>query len=284
MSWLVEPFTDAFMVRAGLGVLLLGVAAPLCGCWVVQRRMVYLSDAMSHAVLAGVAAASLLGASLLAGAFAAAVVMALGVAALVLRAGLAEDAAIGVTGQALFAAGLIGVTCQRDDPRALSHVLFGSPLNTGWNDVALQALLAAAVVAGSWLLLPLLIATTFDGVHARTIGIAVARVDTLLVVGLALVVVIGLTTVGVLLTVAVLVLPAVAARLVARSVPGLLVGSVLAGTSSGIIGLLVSYHAALPTGPCVALIAAAQVVLLATARAAQPARAARTLPARAGHP
>ena len=265
-TWLLDPFQADFMVRAGLGVLLLGVAAPLCGCWVVQRRLVYLSDAMSHAVLAGVAGAALVGASLLVGAFVAAIVMALVVAALVLRAGLAEDAAIGVSGQTLFAVGLVGVSFQRDDPRALSHVLFGSPLTTTWADVGLQAVLAAVVVVASYVLLPVLVATTFDGVHARTVGIRVGLVDTLLVVGLGLVVVIGLTTVGVLMAVSMLVLPAVAARLIASTTTRMLGASVALGTSAGLAGLLLSYHLALPTGPAVALVAAAQVLLAAAAR------------------
>lgn len=265
-GWLLDPFQADFMVRAGLGVLLLGVAAPLCGCWVVQRRLVYLSDAMSHAVLAGVAGAALVGASLLVGAFVAAVVMALGVAALVLRTGIAEDAAIGVSGQTLFALGLVGVSFQRDDPRALSHVLFGSPLTTTWLDVALQAGLAAIVALASYVLLPVLVATTFDGVHARTVGIRVGLVDTLLVVGLGLVVVIGLTTVGVLMAVSMLVLPAVAARLLARTTSGMLQLSVVLGSSAGLCGLLLSYHLALPTGPAVALVAAGQVLLAAAVR------------------
>lgn len=282
-GWLFEPFQSGFMLRAGLGVLLLGVAAPLCGCWIVQRRLVYLSDAMSHAALAGVAGAALLGASLLLGAFLAAVVMA--VAALVLRAQVAEDAAIGVSGQTLFALGLVGVSFQRNDPRALSHVLFGSPLTTTWSDVALQALLAAVVAAASYFLLPVLISTTFDGSHARTVGIRVGLVDTLLVVGLGLVVVIGLTTVGVLMSVSMLVLPAVAARLLATTTPQLLGLSVLIGTSAGIGGLLLSYHADLPTGPAVALVAAAQTLLAAAGRST-PTALRHTLQAAElpGHP
>lgn len=283
-GWLVDPFEAGFMVRAGLGVLLLGIAAPLCGCWVVQRRLVYLSDAMSHAVLAGVAGAALVGASLLAGAFVAAIVMALAVAVLVLRAGLAEDAAIGVSGQTLFALGLVGVSFQRDDPRVLSHVLFGSPLTTTWHDVALQAALAAAVVLASYVLLPVLLATTFDGAHARTVGIRVGLVDTMLVLGLGLVVVIGLTTVGVLMAVAMLLLPAVAARLLARTTGAMLLLSAVLGVCAGVGGLLLSYYLALPTGPVVALVAASEVAVAAAVRRTPRALRRRVVAVPAVHP
>lgn len=263
MSLLLDPFASGFMVRAAIGLVLLGIAAPLCGCWVLQRRLVYLSDAMSHAVLAGVAGAALVGASLLAGAFVAAVVMALAVAALVLRTGVAEDAAIGVTGQSLFALGLVGVALVPAGTRSLTHVLFGSPLTVSWSDVGLQAVLTAAVVGACVVLLPVLVASTFDGVHARTVGVPVARIDTLLVVGLGLVVVIGLTTVGVLLAVSMLVLPAVGARLLCRALRPMLVLAVGLGVTAGLLGLLLSYHLELPTGPVVVLTAAVPVVLAA---------------------
>lgn len=274
MTWLVAPFDADFMVRAALALLLLGIAAPLCGCWVLQRRLVYLSDAMSHAVLAGVAGAALVGASLLAGAFLAAVVMALVVAALVLRAGVAEDAAIGVAGQTLFALGLVGVSLAPGETRALSHILFGNALTVSWADVQLQAAVTTLVVISSVVLLPVLVATTFDAVHARTVGVRVNRVDTLLVVGLGLVVVLGLTTVGVLLAVSMLVLPAAAARLLTRTLRPMLLTAVALGVTAGLVGLLLSYHLGLPTGPAVVLVAAAQVAaaVLAAAAAHRPRR------------
>jgi ABC-type Mn2+/Zn2+ transport system permease subunit len=127
IAWLVEPMSYPFMQRAALGTLAVGVAAPVAGVWATSRRLVYLTDAMGHAILAGVAAAALLGASLLVGGLTAALVMALLVALLVVRARLPEDSAIGVAGQGLFALGVIGVSVS-SQPRALAHVLFGNPL------------------------------------------------------------------------------------------------------------------------------------------------------------
>lgn len=55
MRWLTDPFGSSFMVRATVGVVALGVAGPLAGCWIVLRRLAYLSDAttrgpLSHAL------------------------------------------------------------------------------------------------------------------------------------------------------------------------------------------------------------------------------------------
>jgi len=269
VGWLTEPFAAGFLVRAALGITALGVAAPLTGCWIVLRRLTYLGDAMSHAVLAGVAGAALAGVSLPLGAALAAVAMALAVALLALRGGVPEDAAVGVAGQGLLALGVVLVALRRDDPRALSHLLFGSPLTISDGDVVAQLVTAAVVAAGAWLLLPLLTATTFDPVHARTVGIRVDRVETAVLVGLGLTIVVGLTTVGALTAVAMAVAPATAAQLVTTRLPALLTTAVALGVIAGLAGLVGAYHLGLPTGPCVALCTVAEVGAAALVRHAR---------------
>lgn len=133
MSWLTEPFAYDFMVRAAVATAAVCVAAPICGVWALSRRLVYLTDAMSHGILAGVAGAALIGGSLLLGGLLAAVTMALFVSVLVVRARVPEDGAIGVVGQGLFAAGVLGVSMQ-SNPRALSHILFGNALTVTVTD------------------------------------------------------------------------------------------------------------------------------------------------------
>ncbi|MCV7067584.1 metal ABC transporter permease [Mycolicibacterium farcinogenes] len=261
-SWLADPFDYEFMVRAAVATLAVCVAAPMCGIWALSRRLVYLTDAMSHGILAGVAGASIIGASLLLGGLIAAVTMALIVSVLVVRTRIPEDGAIGVVGQGLFALGVIGVSLQ-SDPRALAHILFGNPLTVTSTDVAIDvalALLGALIIIA---LRPVLLATTFDAVHARTVGIHVGLVDAALLVVLSLTVVAGMVTVGVLMAVTLVIAPAVTARLLARSLHTTLLIAIGSGLLSGTGGLLVSYHAALPTGPTVAIIAVAQVVFAA---------------------
>jgi ABC-type Mn2+/Zn2+ transport system permease subunit len=261
-SWLTDPFHYDFMVRAAVATAAVCVAAPMCGIWALSRRLVYLTDAMSHAILAGVAGAALVGGSLLLGGLIAAITMALCVSLLVVRARLPEDGAIGVVGQGLFALGVIGVSIQTE-PRALAHILFGNPLTVTRTDVAINVALAILVVVALSALRPVLLATTFDAVHARTVGIRVGLVDSMLLVILALTIVTGLVTVGVLMAVTLVVAPAVTARLLGRSLPAMTVIAVCSGLLSGAAGLLVGYHAGLPVGPTVALVAVGQVGLAA---------------------
>lgn len=261
-SWLADPFGYDFMVRAAIATLVVCIAAPMCGIWALSRRLAYLTDAMSHGILAGVAGASIIGGSLLLGGLVAAVTMALIVSVLVVRARLPEDGAIGVVGQGLFALGVIGVSLQTD-PRALAHILFGNALTVTRTDVAIDAGLALLVVLAVTALRPVLLATTFDAVHARTVGIHVGLVDSTLLVVLSLTVVAGMVTVGVLMAVTLVIAPAVTARLLARSLDTMLLIAIGSGVGAGTVGLLVSYHAGLPAGPTVAITAVGLVMLAA---------------------
>lgn len=280
---IIEPLSYGFMQRALLATLAVAVAAPMAGVWAVQRRLVYLADALSHAVLAGVAAAALLGASLLAGAFLTALLMGGLVSLLVVRARVAEDAAIGTVGQGLFALGVLGLSFQTE-PRALGHILFGNALTVSRSDVIADVVLAALVVATVLWLLPVLCATTFDPVHARAVGLPVAALDAVVVLGLAVAVVIGLTSVGALMALTLSVAPAVAARLLTHRIGAVLAIAVAGGTLAGVVGLFIAYHAALPTGPVVALIAVSEVALAALVVTARHNRPPWHPAARAGYP
>jgi len=269
-GWLTEPFEYDFMVRAAVATIAVCMAAPACGVWALSRRLVYLTDAMSHGMLAGVAGAAIIGGSLLFGGLIAALAMALFISLLVVRARVPEDGAIGVVGQGLFALGVIGVSLQ-SEPRALAHVLFGNPLTVSRFDVIVDVTLVVIVIGTLAAMKPALLATTFDAVHARTVGMRVGLIDSALLVVLSMTVVAGLVTVGVLMAVTLIVAPAVTARMLGRSLNAMFAIAVASGLMAGVAGLLLSYHAGLPTGPTVALLAVAQVGVAALW--AHPARA-----------
>jgi ABC-type Mn2+/Zn2+ transport system permease subunit len=263
LAWLLDPFTSSFMQRALVACVAVGLAAPCIGSWALARRLVYLTDAMSHALLLGVAGAVLTGASLMLGGLVAAVAMAMLVAVLVLRARVAEDGAIGVVGQGMFALGVVGVSVA-GDPRALAHVLFGNPLTVTAAENVGQVATAVLVVLGAWMFGPLLGVTTFDSAHARTVGVRVGVVDSALLVVVAVVVVTGLTSVGALMIVTLMTAPAVAARLITTTVHRAVPVAAALGAGAGVLGLLLSYHLAVPTGPVVSVVAVAQVAAAAS--------------------
>ena len=79
MTWLTDPFSTEFMLRALSGGTLVAAICAVVGTWVVIRGMAFLGEAMAHGMLPGVATAALLGLPPVAGAAVSAVVMTAGV-------------------------------------------------------------------------------------------------------------------------------------------------------------------------------------------------------------
>src|SRR5918998_5415403 len=82
LALLSEPFGSEIVRRALIAGLIVACLCAIVGTWVVLRGAAFLGDAMSHGVLPGVAAASLLGGNIFIGAMVAALAMAYGVSAI----------------------------------------------------------------------------------------------------------------------------------------------------------------------------------------------------------
>lgn len=270
-SWFASPYDAQFMRNAAVAALIVGVLAPAVGIWIVQRRLSYLGDAMSHATLLGVAGAYLVGETLAGGALAAGLVMGLLIAVLNAHPRLAEDAIIGVVETAMFALGVILISRSDRIGVDLGHFLFGQIATANAADLRTNAILAAIALTLLWFLFRDLRAATFDPTHASLVGVRVGGLRYLLLALLSITIVVSLQTVGLLMSVAMLVTPASAARLMSSTMARMLFVAIAVGVVSALGGLTLSYHLASPSGATIALVACGILVVIF----------AITLPARA---
>ena len=261
IDWLSEPFTLAFMQRALLASLLVGVVCSVLGCYVVLRSMAFLGDAMAHAILPGVAVAYLVDANLLVGALVAALIVAAGIGIISRGGQFKEDTAIGILFAAALSLGVVLISTIRTYATDLTHIMFGNVLAVTRNDLILTAVLATAVLLTVLAMYRELLLATFDPVLAHTIGRRPALVRNLLLVMLAVTVVISLQTVGVGLVAALLVTPAATAYLLTRRLPAMMGVAALIGAFSSIAGLYFSYYLNVTSGAAVVLTATALFVL-----------------------
>lgn len=263
---LIDPFTEfGFMRRAWVASLALSLSAGPVGTLLILRRLTLMGDAMSHALLPGAALGFMLaGLSLPAlglGAFLAGLL----VAALAHQAARLtaqrEESALAAFYLMALASGVMMVSL-RGTSVDLMHLLFGNILAADAQTLPL----VAAVAGGTLLLLALfarpLIADTLDPGFLRTVWPGGSRWMRPLFMGLLVSnLVAGFLTLGTLMSVGLLVLPAAAARFWSRNLaPQMLLASVLAAAAST-LGLLLSYHAQLPTGPAIVLSAGAMYLL-----------------------
>ena len=263
----LQPFIDySFMRRALVGCLALSIGAPPIGVFLLLRRMSLVGDAMAHAILPGAAIGFLIaGLSLVA--------MSLGGLitglAVVLLSGavtrstiLREDASLAAFYLLSLALGVMIISVKGSNIDLL-HVLFGSVL--ALDNSAL--LLVAGIASVSTLVLAAiyrpLVLECFDPSFLRSVSRASLPTHLLFLVLLVLNLVGGFQTLGTLMVVGIMLLPAITARFWADSVSGMIAVAVFSAFVACMIGLLLSYHIDIPSGPAIILTAGAGYLLSA---------------------
>ena len=259
---LAGPFQYSFMVRALVVAAIVGVMCPVAGVYVVTRGLGFMSDGLAHSVLPGIVAAAILGtaaASVFAGGIPMAIVMALISGYLIKRAGVSEDASVGILFAALFATGVIMISLATQQGLSvqvrLEDMLLGNVLGVSRVELYVTLGVAAAVLLTLYALHKELVFSNFDPTGAAVVGLPTEKLEYLLLTLLAMVVVVALQAVGIILVISMLITPAAAALQLTRSFTGAMVVAALIGVASGISGLYLSFHYNLPSGPVMALVA-----------------------------
>ena len=266
IDYIVGPFQYGFMVRALIVSLLVGLMCPIIGAYVITRGRAFMGDALAHSVLPGMVAAFLLGISPFFAAVPAAIVIALLMGAVSRRTGVSEDTSIGIIFAGMFALGLVMLSKAAGVTVSIEDLLLGQVLGASRTDVLVSLGLTFLVIAGLVVFHRQLVYTTFDPVGAKVVGIRTDFVDYVLLALLALVIVIGIQAAGIVLVMAMLITPAATAYLLARRFVEVMILAALVGTISAVVGLYLSFHADLPSGPAMALVATGLFGIAAIAR------------------
>ncbi|HMP76121.1 MAG TPA: metal ABC transporter permease [Kiritimatiellia bacterium] len=266
IQWFAEPLQYAFMTRALLAVILVGVVCAVLGAFVILRGMAFLGDALAHAILPGVAAGYLVhgGARgpLFWWALGAALVSAFGIGAISRHSRLREDTAIGIIFAGMFALGIALVSTTRSYAVDATHILFGNVLSVSATDLWRIGGFGALAMLLVGLLYKELVVLTFDPILAATLRLPVRLLHYLILVLMALAVVLALQAVGVALVIALLVTPAATASLLTRRLPAMMLGGAIIAALSGVLGLYSSYYFGIAPGPAIVLVCTAIFLLV----------------------
>jgi zinc/manganese transport system permease protein len=256
---LLQPLLDfAFMRRALVACLALSVSAGPIGVFLVLRRMSLMGDAMSHAILPGAAIGFLLaGLSLWAmslGGLAAALTVALLAGGMSRLTPLKEDAALAGFYLISLALGVLLVSLKGSNVDLL-HILFGTLLAVSDDALLLIAGTASVTVMVLAAIYRTLIAECFDPAFLKAVGGRGGLAHVLFLVLVVVNMVAAMQALGTLMAVGLMMLPAASARMWTISIGRMIGLAILLAAAASIAGLLVSYHADLPSGPSVILAA-----------------------------
>jgi zinc transport system permease protein len=247
-----------FMQRALLAAVLVGIAAPLVGVYIVQRRLALIGDGLGHVALTGVALGLLTSRSPVLVALVVSILGAVPIEVVRARARTSADIALALLFYGGIAGGVVLISkAPGGTASTLNAYLFGAITTTSAQDLLVFGLLAVVIVVVTVGLARELFAVANDEDFARASGMPVTGLNILLASLTAATVVLSMRVVGLLLISALMVVPVATATLVTHSFRGTLILAVAIGLAVAVSGVALSYSWDTPSGGTIALLALA---------------------------
>jgi zinc transport system permease protein len=276
----MEILESAFMQRALIAAVLVGITAPAVGIYLVQRRQALMGDGIGHVAMTGVGLGFLLSTNPV---WMATLVSIVGAVAMELIRAYGRtrgDIALAMLFYGGMAGGVLLINISDTGSTAnLSSYLFGSLSTVSDEDLWAIALLAAFVVLVSLGLRKQLFAVSQDEEFARVTGLPVRALNLLIAVTAAVTVSVAMRVVGLLLVSALMVVPVAAAQQISRSFRATFAAAVTIGVAVSLAGTTTSYYQDVPPGATIVLLAIAIFITLTALATPLARRRARALEA-----
>ena len=249
-----------FLQNALVSAVVIGAVAGILGSFIILRGMSLMGDAISHAVLPGVALSYILGINFFIGALVFGLLASFLIAFVNQNSTIKGDTAIGITFSSFLALGVILISVAKSSTD-LFHILFGNILAVQDIDLLITLVVSVIVVVVILAYFKELQVTSFDPVFAQSAGMNVKFYHYLLMFLLALVSITAMQSVGTVMIVALLITPAATAYLYSNRLKTMLVLGAIFGALSSVIGLFIGYTFNLAIGSTIVLTAAALFVV-----------------------
>ena len=237
---LLLPFTYSYMTNAMWVSALVGGVCAFLSAYLMLKGWSLIGDALSHAVVPGVAGAYMLGLPFALGAFLSGGLAAAAMLFLTGRSGLKTDVVIGIIFTSFFGLGLFMVSL---NPIAVSvqtitmgNILAITPEDT--LQLAIIGFVSLGILTLKW---KDLMVVFFDENHARSVGLKPDRLKAMFFVLLSASVVAAMQTVGAFLVIAMVVTPGATAYLLCDRFPRLILLSVAIGSATSFVGAYASF-------------------------------------------
>ncbi|NDV88890.1 iron chelate uptake ABC transporter family permease subunit [Aurantimonas aggregata] len=237
---LLQPFAYGYMVNAMWVSALVGAVCAFLSAYLMLKGWSLIGDALSHAIVPGVAGAYMLGLPFALGAFLSGGLAAGAMLFLNQRTRLKEDTIIGLIFTSFFGLGLFMVSLSPASVNiqtiVLGNILAITPSDT--LQLAIIGFVSLAVLGLKW---KDLMVTFFDENHARSIGLNPTLLKIVFFTLLSASTVAALQTVGAFLVIAMVVTPGATAYLLTDRFPRLILISVAIGAITSFVGAYASF-------------------------------------------
>jgi zinc transport system permease protein len=259
-----------FLQNALLAGVLASVACGIIGTYVVVRRISYVAGGIAHSVLGGIGAALYLqkvhgvtSLNPLAGALVVAVIAALIIGFVTIKARQRVDTVIGAVWAIGMSVGVLFVSRTPGYGEDLTSYLFGNILLVSRGDVWLMVVLDAVIVASTLMFFKQFESICFDEEFARVRGINVSFLFVFLLLLTALTVVLLVSVVGVVMVIALLTIPAAIAGHFTMRLGAMMVLATIVSVALTTFGLAISYSPNLPSGATIIVLSGIAYLIVA---------------------
>lgn len=242
-----------FFQNALIGVVIISVASALIGCYIMSRRMVFISGGITHACFGGLGLGYFLGVSPVAMAAVFAVAGSLGVDWMS-RGRARRDSAIAVVWAFGMALGILFMFLTPGSVPELNSFLFGSVLTITRADLWIFAGFTAALMVFYAIFYRVIVAVSFDEDFARTIHLPVTFVNVAMTVFVSLAIVLTIKMIGVMLLMSLVSLPQMTSELYTRRYAPLMLLSLFVSLLGCVGGLFIAYFISVPASAAIVLL------------------------------
>ena len=250
---LVMPFQFVFMQNAFWVALILSVPTAILSCFLVVRGWALMGDAISHAVLPGIAIAYILGIPLLIGAFLAGMFCAWGTGFLSNNSRIKEDTIMGVIFSGMFGLGIV-LFVAFETSAHLDHILFGNILGVSKADIFTALIITLMIIIFFVIFWRDLMLFSFDPIQAKALALPTKFLHYGLLAALSLVIIATLKAVGLILAIGLFILPGAIAFLLSQRLSSMLIISIFFNICSMEIGLYLSFFIDSAPAPTIVLV------------------------------
>jgi zinc transport system permease protein len=253
---MLEIFQYQFMQRALIAAVLVSVACGVVGSYVVIKRIVSLSGAISHAAFGGVGIGYFLGVNPVLAAIPFSIISAIAIGGVKQITDISEDTSIGILWSVGMAIGIIFINLTPGYAPDLFSYLFGSILTVNNTDLYIMLVLDLIIISTVYLFRREFLAVSFDEEFSEVVGLPALLVYMLLLALVALSVVVLIKVVGVILLIALFTIPAAISKQYTYNLKNLMVLATILGIVLTTVGLILSYIFNLASGATIVMVLA----------------------------
>lgn len=260
IEFIQDLFQYNFLQKALITSIAVGIICGVIGSFIIMRGMALMGDAISHAILPGVALSYIFGVNYFYGALIFGILTALMIGFLSEHSRIKSDSSMGIVFTAFFAVGILLIS-KVQTATDLTQILFGNVLSVRTSDMVYTLISGAIIILIVILFYKELLISTFDETMAKVYGLPTRAIHYLVMILLTIATIASLQTGGVVLVVAMLITPAATAYLLTNHFGRMIFLASFIGAFSAVLGLYFSFTYNLSSGALIVLVATAIFIL-----------------------